>query len=295
VTIVDWVQVGRYVAALDSPTNASEFQRADCAPRTTLGDGVLTVSDWVQAGRYAAGIDQPTASGGPSQPTSGNVVSGTPLRKGTDPARVLSVQGPLLFQGQTATATVVLEAQGNENAIGLSLGFDPATVVYTSATLGPDASNATMDINANLATNGHVGIILALPTNVGFSPGTRQVLKVNFQAVTASPVDGTLAFTDSPVVREVADTNALPVVASYVSGDILVNPKPSLAIAHSKQNVSLLWPLWATNYNLQQALGKDLTSSTWTNVPVSPVLTNGNFGVSLPLNQSIQFYRLQHQ
>src|SRR5207344_3508434 len=103
---------------------------------------------------------------------------------GTDSARILSVQGPLLFQGQTATATVVLEAQGNENAIGLSLGFDPATVAYTSATLGPDVgANATMDINANLATNGHVGIILALPTNVGFSPGTRQVLKVNFQAI----------------------------------------------------------------------------------------------------------------
>ena len=55
-TVNDWVLVGRYVARLDSPTNAAEFQKADCAPRSTLGDGLLTVSDWVQAGRYAAGL-----------------------------------------------------------------------------------------------------------------------------------------------------------------------------------------------------------------------------------------------
>ena len=37
--ISDWVQVGRYVAGLDTPTNSEDLQRADCAPRSTLGDG----------------------------------------------------------------------------------------------------------------------------------------------------------------------------------------------------------------------------------------------------------------
>jgi hypothetical protein len=295
VTIVDWVQIGRYVAALDFPTNDSEFQRADCAPRSTLGDGVLTVSDWVQAGRYVAGLDPLTASGGPTQPAGGAVVSGLSRKKGTDPARILAVQGPLIFEGQTGTATVTLEAQGNENAIGLSLSFDQTAVAYTGASAGPDATGANMDINANLATNGHVGIILALPTDVGFAPGMRQVLKVNFQALTANPVNAAIALTDSPVVREVSDTNALPVLASYSNGVISVNPRPSLAIAKSNQNVTLLWPSWATNYTLQQAVGNALSSSTWTNVQTSPVLTNNNFGVSFPLTTSSQFYRLQHQ
>ena len=56
VTLIDWVQVGRFVAGLDTITNTGEFQRADCAPRATYGDGQLTVADWVQAGRYAAGL-----------------------------------------------------------------------------------------------------------------------------------------------------------------------------------------------------------------------------------------------
>jgi len=39
---IDWP----VAALLDSPTNASEFQRADCAPRSTFGNGAITVSDW---------------------------------------------------------------------------------------------------------------------------------------------------------------------------------------------------------------------------------------------------------
>ncbi|MGH9802369.1 MAG: BACON domain-containing protein, partial [Blastocatellia bacterium] len=58
VTVTDWVQVGRFVAGLDSISAGSEFQRADCAPRDSRGDGRLSVSDLTQAGRYAAGLDQ---------------------------------------------------------------------------------------------------------------------------------------------------------------------------------------------------------------------------------------------
>lgn len=294
-TTIDWVQVGRFVAALDSPTNASEFQRADCAPRSTLGDGLLTVSDWVQAGRYVAGLDPLTVAGGPTGPLGGPLVAPKTHRLGNDPARVLNVQGPVVFQGQNGTANVNLEAQGDENGIGFSLAFDPTVVTYASASLGPDAASATMDINANQATNGRLGIILALPTDVSFSPGTRQVVKVNFQAVTAASVTSTVALTDLPVHRDVADTNAIPLVSTYVGGTISVNPRPTLAIAHSNQNINLSWPLWATNYILQEALGSTLPISAWTNLSVSPSVTNGATTVTQPLSGSIRFYRLRHQ
>lgn len=62
----DWVQVGRFVAGLDTTESASEFQRADCAPHAEKGDGVILVNDWVQAGRYVAGLDAPQAQGGPT-------------------------------------------------------------------------------------------------------------------------------------------------------------------------------------------------------------------------------------
>ncbi|MGH9801712.1 MAG: putative Ig domain-containing protein, partial [Blastocatellia bacterium] len=66
VTVNDWNQVGRFIAGLDSIAVGSEFQRADCAPRGTLGNGQLTASDWVQAGRYAAGLDPVVGVGGPT-------------------------------------------------------------------------------------------------------------------------------------------------------------------------------------------------------------------------------------
>src|SRR5579883_490171 len=240
VTIVDWVQVGRYVAALDSPTNASEFQRADCAPRATSGDGLLTVSDWVQAGRYVAGLDPLTVAAGPTGPPGPGIA--LPLRKeGGSTQRVVSVQAPPILPGQTTgTALVELVAQGDENAIGLSLAFDPKVVSYTSASLGSDATSASMDVNANQATNGEVGIIMALPTGASFSPGTRQVLKVTFQALTTNTANSTVALGDLPVRREVADTNA--VVANYVNGTIAINPRPSISITHASQAINLSWP-----------------------------------------------------
>lgn len=294
VTVVDWVQVGRYVAALDSPTNASQFQRADCAPRSGGGDGLLTVSDWVQAGRYAAGLDPLTVASGPTVPAGPNVVG--PLRKdGSTNSRTVMLSGPLMFSGQTASTLVNLQAQGDENAVGLSLSFDPKVVSYSGTLLGADASSATIDVNANQAANGSVGIILALPTGAAFSPGTRQLLSVSFHAITTNSVDSAVTLADLPVRREVADTNAIPVAATYANGVISVNPTPSLVVSQAKATINLSWPLWATNYALQQALGATWPAPGWTTLTVSPAVTNNSLGVALPLGGSAQFYRLKHQ
>lgn len=67
-TISDWVRIGRIVAGLDSIDAGIPFAKADCAPRSTLGDGRTTIIDWVQAGRYAAGLDLALGVGGPTAP-----------------------------------------------------------------------------------------------------------------------------------------------------------------------------------------------------------------------------------
>ena len=67
----DWVQVGRFVAGLDSPAVGSEYQRVDCAPLDTSGDGQVLVNDWVQAGRYVAGLDAAQPQAGPIAPNAG--------------------------------------------------------------------------------------------------------------------------------------------------------------------------------------------------------------------------------
>ena len=294
VSVTDWVQVGRYAAALDSPTNSSEFQRADCAPRSSLGDGLLTVSDWVQAGRYVAGLDPLTVAGGPTVPAGGQFVG--PLHKdGSSPGRAVTVTGTLVFHGQTATATVDLEALGDENGVGFSLSFDPAALSYTGVLLGSDSTSANIDVNANGAANGEIGVILALPTGNSYPAGTRELVKVSFQAVATNSIDAPLVLTDVPVHREVADTNAVPVASAYANAVISVNPRPSLSITHTNSTVNLSWPLWGTNYLLQQAGALTLPVGTWTNVSATRVVSSNSFGVSLPMSGSVQFYRLQHQ
>jgi hypothetical protein len=116
VVITDWVLEGRYAARLDYPTNATEFQRADCAPRATLGDGLITVTDWVQAGRYAAALDPLTVVGGPSTEGGGGAVQAA---GGED--REISVTNGMLLPSQTTAAVgVQLKAVGDENALGFS-------------------------------------------------------------------------------------------------------------------------------------------------------------------------------
>jgi len=58
VDVTDWVQLGRFVAALDTPANGLEYQKADCAPKESNGCGEpVSVTSWTQAGRYAAALD----------------------------------------------------------------------------------------------------------------------------------------------------------------------------------------------------------------------------------------------
>src|SRR5207248_1251778 len=103
-SLADWLLLGRYAARLDYPTNAAEFQRADCAPRATQGDGAIKVSDWVQAGRYVFGFDAAAAVGGP---TNEQASPGA----GPSASRLVTVGQTPLVPGQNATLSLTLAAQ----------------------------------------------------------------------------------------------------------------------------------------------------------------------------------------
>jgi hypothetical protein len=295
VTITDWVLVGRYAARLDYPTNASEYQRADCAPRGTLGDGAITVADWVQTGRYAVGLDPATRAGGPTNDAGPLVVTGSskpkPMPKGL--SRQVRLTNVNLVQGQSGTVSVYLDAQGDENALGFSIAFDPSVLAYVSASIGADAPGATLDINTNQGSTGKAAFLLALPIGTSFSAGTKEVLKFNLGTVPSAAGLYPIALTDQPVVRQVVDVTATPLTATYQNGSITVNPPPSLTATVSQQNISLAWPLWATNFVLQEADGALLPSLTWSNVPTALTITNNAAVVTLPIAGKTKLYRLQ--
>lgn len=137
-TVVDWVQCGRFAAGLDN-LSGSEFQRADCAPRETKGDGRLTISDWVLCGRCAAGLDPIQPSGGPTGPVS---LAASPADAGETSApaqgepgrgRSLRAVSGTFRRGQINSLTIEFDAQGDENAAGFSLRYDPGLLVFASS------------------------------------------------------------------------------------------------------------------------------------------------------------------
>jgi len=200
----------------------------------------------------------------------------------------------MLLQGQSGSVSVQLEAQGNENALGFSLSFDPAMLSYTGAGLGSGASGATLNVNASQAGSGRLGFALALPTGSSFAAGTQELVKVTLRASTDTAGATLISLVDQPVPRDVSDPVASELSATYLNATVTVNPVPTLSIARSGTNVALSWPPWATNFNLQEAVGALRPANSWTNLPVTVLASNGQNVVTLPISRTNTFYRLYH-
>ena len=296
-TVSDWVLIGRYVARLDSPTNAIEFQKADCAPRDTRGDGALTVSDWVQAGRYAAGLDPATRVGGPTSATPAIVTTAnwSGARKTGSNPRQISLTAPVLAQGRSSSVDVVLEAQGNENALAFSVAFNPAQLIYAGASAGPGASGATLQINANQAAQGRIGCVLALQPGQKFVAGTQQAINLSFRPASRFGGSASVSFGDQPVPRGVADPASAFLAADYIDATIVISEPPSLLITTSGKSLSLSWPVSATGFVLQECSDPSLGSAGWKTVAATALISNNETVVSLPVNATRKFYRLYQQ
>ncbi len=65
--------------------------------------------------------------------------------------------------------------------------------------------------------------------------------------------------------------------------------RPSLRISLSGQDITLAWPLWASNYLLQEAVS---FSTTWTTNHSTPTATNNENVLTISPDSAAQFYRL---
>ena len=133
------------MAGLDAVTNDNAFLGADCAPLGNRGNGHLTVTDWVQAGRYAVGPDPVTVVGGPTALkliAARSLGAKDPATEDGDPVRTLNVGTFSGQSGQNISVSVLLEALGEENALGFSFAFHPALLGFTGAEAGTGAAGA---------------------------------------------------------------------------------------------------------------------------------------------------------
>lgn len=241
VTVADFTQIGRFVAGLNTFDNAdyNEFQRADIAPRISKGNGGLTVSDYAQAGRYAAGLDAVQTAGGPSQLS---LVEGSRASEVIfgGPSRTIRAANASSSPGQLVSVPIEIDANGDENGFGFSLNFDPSKLGSPLVELG-----AGVPVNAVLFTNtnqtGKVGVVLALPTGATLTAGTRHLVTVRFTVgPTASAGLTPITFGDSPVFREVVNTNADALQTAYTDGtiDVLGPTAASVNVAGRITNAS---------------------------------------------------------
>ena len=297
-TIIDWVQMGRFVAALDA-VNPSEFQRADCAPRSRRGNGVITITDWVQAGRYAAGLDPLTPVGGPTAEGGGlaPVPAGKSARAQLATSSMVSVNSQTCALSETSSVSVSLTAQGSENAVGFSIFFDPEKLNFLDALAGVGASNTVLNVNSSQAATGHVGIVMALSAGKVFAAGVRELAVLRFVGIAAGAVD--ITFGDMPVRREVSDAAAESLSANYLPGSVTVmaagSVGPPLGWSLTGTSLAIFWTAAGSE-------GFDLESTTtlpegtnWTKVGVTPFPFNGQkiVPLTIPGGSGNRLFRLK--
>lgn len=244
VTIADWTQLGRFASGLDVAADGGEFQRADCAPKASFGDGKITLTDWVQAGRYATALDPVVAAGGPAVPVS-NFSNPQPNGIGENdsdnsPGSFLdkSLSGLSGFQwlehlnlplhsrriylttDSRNSVEIICASHGDENAIALSLQFDPGKWHFVSADLGINAINATLFVNTKQMSSGRVGLAMALPPGSHLAAGNQRIAVLTFRPrfgnITPSFSSTAIEFADQPIARELVDVAARSLFASFV-------------------------------------------------------------------------------
>ncbi|MBN2505306.1 MAG: immunoglobulin domain-containing protein [Verrucomicrobia bacterium] len=294
-SVIDWVQVGRFVAGLDTP-EGDEFQRADCAPMDTAGNGVLSVTDWVQAGRYAIGATPPIAAGGPESPEPENPAPAA-VPAAASP-RALRLPDVTAAPGTVVTVAVRCDAAGNENALGFSVAFDPATLAWVGAAPGPGAAGATWYVNSASLPDGVVGFVLALPAGVTLEPGASDVAHFSFRVRATATGSSALAFADQPILREVSDPMAEAVACDYAAGSVTVDNSiavgPPLGFRRSGSSLVLFWPVNGLAYDIEVASsGLD---GGWQRLDVDPVLIDDQNIVILTVADATHaFYRLRQR
>lgn len=225
-SMTDYVQVGLFVAKLDTAANGGEFQRADCAPRNTFGDGRITIIDLVQAGRYVVGLDPAVPASGPTSPSTAQpfVASQAALRSQTiGPKRRTMVR---VVQISEDSVAIELDGYGTENALSFSLNFDPKAWRFASAETGSNSSGAWLAFNANEAAEGRFGFALALPSGQRFAAGSNQVAIIRFKSINDSVgTVGQIGFADFPVTREVVNDKAEVLSSAFSISTETVNAR----------------------------------------------------------------------
>jgi len=271
----------------DSLSYQWAFEGTNILTGATSSSLTLTNVQLSQAGNYSVLLSN----------AYGSVTSSNALLFLTNPPSFLRLRDTTNDVDGAVIMPVVLIAKGDEHKVAFSLSFDPARLTYVSAGLGSGADGATVLVDTN--QTGSVGAVLTLPGAATYSLGSHELVTFNFSAIapTFLPSLTLIAFADIPTVRRVSDAQDNALDASFNSAIVTLGPlgsRPPLRIRQSNQ-VIISWPLWATNFILQEAPTVSGPGINWTNSSALPVATNGESVVTTPPAGVSKFYRLSTQ
>jgi RHS repeat-associated protein len=179
---------------------------------------VLDSVTTAQAGDYRVVVRNPL--GAVTSSTAALTVSATPraVRLG----RVDSPAGGLI------DLPVELYALGDENAVGLSVAFDPGQLEYRGVTRGPAGLGTALQVNTSGLAQGRLGLIFAKPAGQAFPAGTGRLASIQFLAgATSARVD--LQPVDTPISMEIVDIRGRARASEFTPGWInILDTPPSL-------------------------------------------------------------------
>ena len=188
------------------------------------------MGDWTQAGLYAAGLAEPIPmSCGPQEPQLADAIPTqrrgvTLMSPSASSLRLLTASGA---KGDDVEAIVTLGGVGTENALGFSLEFDASVLRFVGASPGEGATDAVLQVNDRRAESGRVGVAIARGIGEAFPAGALELVRLHF-VVLVSTGTAPIEFIDQPIVREVVDSVASVLPASYESGAIEIVDLPRI-------------------------------------------------------------------
>ena len=140
-------------------------------------------------------------------------------------SRRVKLDSALGFAGGLITVPVSIDALGGENALAFSIAFDPTVLTYQSfSNVSVAGTNLYLILNTSSLAQGRLGIMLGLMHGAPFTAGSNRLASLVFRAVSGltAACSNTLAFTNSPIEREIVSTDAAPLPAHYLNAQITV-------------------------------------------------------------------------
>jgi hypothetical protein len=214
-TASDRAQIMRYALNKDQILFGTEFQRADCAPIATRGDGKLNLLDALIANRYIGGLEPLKEAGGPTEPepeapaaamAMSSWSAGEMSAIGLSGSGLVSLGASVGQRGELLDVPVRVDGSGNVAALSFSLSFDPNELSFLGATPAPVAAAGLGLLNTQQAPSGLVAYALQLPEGTTLPAGEVVVLNLHFRVSKgASEVVTPLQFVQEPAELILAD------------------------------------------------------------------------------------------